>query len=131
MANVAGALSPPNPLAAFVRRMQAEAQRAREFAEQELRADLERKLAPAYQGEDALGWEGIPGQSAIIPRRLPPPVSPAAEIGRAALQGPTALMRTSLGLARQAAPPALAAPLEMAAEIVRRAPAAPPAELAA
>ena len=127
----ASALAPADPLASWVRRMEDAVRRAREAAEAAQREDLERKLDPAYQGTDALGWEGIPGQSAIIPRRLPPPVTPAAEIGRAALQGPTALMRTSLGLARQAAPPALAAPLEMAAEIVRRAPAEHRANIAA
>ena len=70
----ASALAPADPLASWVRRMEDAVRRAREAAEAAQREDLERKLDPAYQGTDALGWEGIPGQSAIIPRRLPPPV---------------------------------------------------------
>jgi len=63
------AIAPPDPLTAWVRRMESAVRRAREAAEKAaLQADLERKLA---SGE--LEWEGAPGQSAIIPRRIPPP----------------------------------------------------------
>src|SRR3990167_10127071 len=110
------AIAPPDPLAAFVKRMEEAVRRAREAAEKAaMQADLERKLA---SGE--LEWEGAPGQSAIIPRRA---VSPAADIGRAAIQGPSALMRAGLGLARQVAQPQFAPPLEVAQRIVAQAPA--------
>src|SRR3972149_2261301 len=95
------AIAPPDPLTSWVKRIEEAVRRAREAA---LQADLERKLA---SGE--LEWEGAPGQSAIIPRRA---VSPAADIGRAAIQGRSALMRAGLGLARQVAPPQFAPPLE-------------------
>src|SRR3990167_8536800 len=64
----ASALAPADPLTSWVRRMEDAVRRAREAAEAAQREDLERKLA---SGE--LEWEGAPGQSAIIPRRAPPP----------------------------------------------------------